>query len=412
MDRMSTTPEIRFAAAVDTAASATAADVDTADAVALLRALVRAPSPNPPGDEGAVQAVARAYLERIPGVTVEDHGVNARRPMLVATLHGKAPGRTLVFAGHVDTVPVGDGWTRDPFGGEVEHGRLYGRGASDMKGGVAGMLVALRRLAALRDRWSGSVVVHVVPDEEPGGQEGAEVLLAKGLISGDAVIVTEPSELRVFRAQKGNIFAAARITGRSAHGSMPEHGDNAISRAVRLAVDLEERLAPRLRTRSHSLLGSATLSVNTIAGGTRTNVVPDDCVLTIDRRIVPGESLEDARAELEAFVGDRAQITYEHAGAAFDTPEDHWLVRAAVEAVGEVHGSDPPIGGLVGSSDARYYASGAGIPTIIVGPGSMDQAHVPDEWVDVRLLGMSVELYRRLALKLLGPSHTNGSGPS
>jgi acetylornithine deacetylase/succinyl-diaminopimelate desuccinylase family protein len=332
--------------------------------------------------------------------------------MLVATRHGRRPGRTLLFSGHVDTVPFGDGWTRDPVGGEVEDGRLYGRGASDMKGGVAGMLVALRRLAAVRESWSGSVVMHVVPDEEPGGQEGAELLLAQGLIAGDAAIVTEPSELRVFRAQKGNIFAAIRVTGRSAHGSMPQHGDNAVSRAVRLAIDLEERLAPRLRTRRHPLLGSATLSVNTIAGGTRTNVVPDECVLTVDRRIVPGETLADARAELEAFVGDRARITYEHAGAAFDTPEDHWLVRAAVEAVRQVHGFDPPIGGLVGSSDARYYASGAGIPTIIVGPGAMDQAHVPDEWVDVERLGLSVRLYRRLALSLLGPASANGSARS
>lgn len=398
--------------ALDTAAPARAAAVDTAEAVDLLRALVRAPSPNPPGDERAVQAVARAYLEAIPGVTIEDHGVSAARPMLVATLRGRKPGCTLLFSGHVDTVPFGDGWTRDPLGGEVEDGRLYGRGASDMKGGVAGMLVALRRLAAVRESWSGSVVVHVVPDEEPGGQQGAELLLAKGLIAGDAAIVTEPSQLRVFRAQKGNIFAAIRVTGRSAHGSMPQHGDNAVSRAVRLAVDLEEQLAPRLRTRRHPLLGSATLSVNTIAGGTRTNVVPDECVLTVDRRIVPGETLADARAELEAFVGDRAEITYEHAGAAFDTPEDHWLVRAGVEAVRQVHGFDPPIGGLVGSSDARYYASGAGIPTIIVGPGSMDQAHVPDEWVDVHRLGLSVRLYRRLALSLLGPAPANGSAPS
>jgi succinyl-diaminopimelate desuccinylase len=397
--------------ALDSAASARAAALDTAEALELLRALVRAPSPNPPGDERAVQAVVRAYLEAIPGVAVEDHGVSAARPMLVATLHGRGPGRTLLFGGHVDTVPFGDGWTRDPVGGDVEGGRLYGRGASDMKGGVAGMLVALRRLAAVRESWSGSVVVHVVPDEEPGGQEGAELLLAKGLIAGDAAIVTEPSELRVFRAQKGNIFAAIRVRGRSAHGSMPQHGENAVRRAARLAIDLEERLAPRLRTRRHPLLGGATLSVNTIAGGTRTNVVPDECVLTVDRRIVPGETLDDARAELEAFVGDRGQITYEHAGAAFDTPEDHWLVRAGVEAVRQVHGGDVPIGGLVGSSDARYYAAGAGIPTIIVGPGSMEQAHVPDEWVDVQRLGLSVRLYRRLALSLLGPSNANGSTP-
>jgi acetylornithine deacetylase/succinyl-diaminopimelate desuccinylase family protein len=375
---------------------------DTAEAVELLQRLVRAPSPNPPGDERVVQEVARSYLEAIPGVTVEDHGVSPSRPMLVARLPGARPGRTIVFGGHVDTVPTGDGWTRDPFGGEVEAGRLYGRGASDMKGGVAGMLVALRRIAQAPRTWAGEVVVHVVPDEEPGGQQGAELLLRRGLLVADAAIITEPSELCVYRAQKGNIFAAARVHGRSAHGSMPERGDNAISRAARLIVDLEERLSARIGDRVHPLLGPATLSVGTIAGGRRTNVVPDECVVTIDRRVVPQERLDAAVAELEEFIGDRAQLTVEHAGAAFDTAESHWVVRAAVDAVGAVRGAAMPIGGLVGSSDARYYADGAGIPTIIVGPGSMTQAHVRDEWVDVRLLGQSVEVYRRIAMSLLG----------
>jgi succinyl-diaminopimelate desuccinylase len=397
---MATTPDL----------AAAGLGADTNDAVALLQALVQAPSPNPPGDEHAVQAVAREYLEATPGVVVEDHGVRPERPMLVATIQGSAPGSTIIFGGHVDTVPVGEGWTCDPFGGALQDGRLYGRGASDMKGGVAGMLVALRRLAALRAHWSGTIVVHVVPDEEPGGQEGAELLLANGLIAADAAIITEPSELGVFRAQKGNMFAAARLTGRSAHGSMPEHGDNAISRAARLVIDLEDRFAPRLAERRHPLLGAATLSVGTIAGGRRTNVVPDECVITIDRRIVPGEVLEAVTAELEAFVGDRAEISYEHLGAPFDTPEDHWLVQAAIGAVETVRGFCPPVGGLVGSSDARYYAVGAGIPTIIVGPGSMGQAHVPDEWVDVDLLGRSVGVYRELALALLGGRPRDDSG--
>lgn len=388
--------------------SAPTAAADQAEAVELLQALVRAPSPNPPGDERAVQEVVRTYLEAIPGVVVADHGVSPRRPMLVATLRGGTPGRTIIFGGHVDTVPAGDNWTRDPFGGEVEDGRLYGRGASDMKGGVAGMLVALRRLAAIRETWSGELVVHVHPDEEPGGQEGAQILLRDGHIAGDAAIITEPSELRVFRAQKGNVFAAARVRGRAAHGSMPEQGDNAIMRAARLAVDLEERLAPRLMERRHELLGPATLSIGTIEGGRRTNVVPDECVFTIDRRVVPSETLEDVMAELELFVGDRAELICEHAGAAFDTSADHWLVRAAEKAVNSVRGFSPPMGGLVGSSDARYYADGAGIPTVIVGPGSMSQAHVDDEWIDVKLLGESVEVYRRLALLLLGGSSDDG----
>jgi acetylornithine deacetylase/succinyl-diaminopimelate desuccinylase family protein len=372
------------------------------EVVDLLRDLVGADSQNPPGDERSVAAIARGYLDGIPGVVVEDVGVAPERPMIVATLEGGGDGRRLLFGGHLDTVPIGDGWTRDPFGGKVDEGRLYGRGASDMKGGIAGFLVALRLLADERDRWRGTIVCHLVPDEEPGGQLGAELLLQRGLLRGDAAVIAEPSELTVYRAQKGNLFAALRLTGRGAHGSMPERGDNAISKAARLVVDLEERLRPRLAERRHDLLGSATLSIGTIHGGRRTNVVPDECVVTVDRRVLPGESLDEACRELEAFVDGRAEIAYEHVGASFETAADHWLVEAAQRAVTEVRGRAMPLGGLVGSSDARFYADGAGIPTILLGPGSMEQAHVPDEWVDVELLERSVEVYRRLAHAVLG----------
>ncbi len=367
------------------------------EVVELLQELIRAESENPPGDERAVQAVVCRYLADIPFVEVEVLERTSRRPIVVATLPGN--GKTLLFGGHVDTVPAGDGWTVDPFAGELRNGRLYGRGAADMKGGVAGILVALRRLA--RRPLRGTVVVHVVPDEEPGGELGAGLLFAEGRMVGDAAVIAEPSGLSVFRAQKGNIFAALRTTGRSAHGSMPEHGDNAVSKAIRLAVDLEERFVPRLASRAHPLVGSATLSVGTIRGGARTNVVPDECVVTVDRRLVPGERSEDAMRELEEFVGDRAEVAYEHVGAAFETPEDHPLVQAALVAGERVLGRRPAIGGLVGSSDARFYAASAHIPTIIVGPGTMDQAHVPDEWVEVELLERSVALYEQLALELL-----------
>jgi acetylornithine deacetylase/succinyl-diaminopimelate desuccinylase-like protein len=306
------------------------------EALGLARELVRAPSPNPPGHEVAVQRVARAYLDDIPGVEIEERGSSPDRPMLVATLEGRRDGPTIILGGHVDTVPVADGWTRDPFEGEISDNRLYGLGASDMKGGVAAIMVALRRLAA--DPPGATVVLHLVPDEEPGGQFGAEMLLDAGQIVGDAAIIAEPSELRVFCAQKGNLFAAIHLRGRAAHGSMPENGVNAISAALRLGVDLEERLAPMLRSRSHALVGPASLSIGTISGGRRTNVVPDECTLTVDRRLVPGESADEAIAELERFVGSRASVSVEHAGAAFETREDHWLVRHASSAIEAVTG--------------------------------------------------------------------------
>ena len=372
------------------------------DVTSLLQRLIRAPSPNPPGNEAAVQSVVREYLESIPGVDVTELSRAADRPIVLARIDTGRAGPTVAFSGHVDTVPVGEGWTRDPFAAEIDGGRMYGRGASDMKAGVAAILVALRVLAAGRRAMpGGAVVAHIVPDEEPGGEFGSAVLLREGLISANAAIVAEPSELAVFRAQKGNIFAAIRIRGRAAHGSMPEKGVNAISAAARLVVDLEAQLAPRIRTHRHTLLGSSSLSVGTIHGGRRTNVVPDECVVTVDRRLMPDESLESALKELEEFVGSRGTVCVEQTGAAFDTPEDHWLVGAAIGASERVLGVPAVIGGLNGSSDARFYADGAGIPTIILGPGTMSQAHVADEHVVIAQLPAAVRIYEQLARSLL-----------
>ena len=381
------------------------------DVVELTQALVRAASPNPPGDERAVQDVVLAYLRRIPGVRIDVIEARAHRPIVVGTLEGAQPGRRILFSGHVDTVPAGDGWTRDPFGGEVSGDRLYGRGASDMKGGVAAFLVALRRLAQRRSELAGTVVVHVVPDEEPGGVLGAKVLLDRGLIVGDAAIVAEPSELAVYTAQKGNIFASVRVAGRSAHGSMPDRGVNAITAAARLINDLESRLAPHVSAATHPLVGAATLSVGTINGGRATNIVPDECTFTLDRRLLPGQSANAAFAELERFIDGRGSVSIDNAGASFETPGDHWLVTTAMEAVGDVTGRTPRIGGLVGSSDARFYADGAGIPTIIVGPGAMSQAHVADEHVETKCLRLCVDVYERLVYLALDASEEAGRHP-
>ena len=264
-----------------------------------------------------------------------------------------------------------------------------------MKAGVAAVLVALGELARRPERWGGTVVAHLVPDEEPGGELGAQALLRAGRIRGDYALVAEPSELRVNRAQKGNVFAALRLAGRAAHGSMPHNGDNAIVAASRLVVDLEERLAPRLAERTHPLVGAATLSVGRIRGGRATNVVADTCTVSVDRRLIPGETVDGALAELDRFVAGRARLEVENAGEPFETPEDAPLVRAARAAVEAVTGSTAACGGLVGGSDARVYANGAGIPTILVGPGSMDQAHVADEWVAVEEVYTAVRGVRR-----------------
>ena len=231
---------------------------DTAEAVELLQALVRAPSPNPPGHERAVQDVARAFMKATPGVT--RRGSRDQRRSTDARRHAtRAPRRvrTIIFGGHVDTVPVGDGWTRDPFGGEVDGGpalRARGERHEGRRRRHARRAAPSRPHAPRRGRVRSSSTSS--PTRSRAAMRAPSCCRGGACIVGDAAIITEPSELCVFRAQKGNIFAAARVRGRSAHGSMPERGDNAISRAARLVVDLEERLAPRLAERRHELLGS------------------------------------------------------------------------------------------------------------------------------------------------------------
>lgn len=381
-----------------------AVDARAGELVELLQALIRLPTVNPPGD-GYEDFVAylQARLDALGYATEVHHappelaplGEGRPRPNLLATLR-TGPGPTVHLNGHYDVVPAGHDWTRDPFGGELAGGWIYGRGAADMKSGLAAQIIAAEALRATG--FSGTLVHSAVPDEETVGVRNAGMgwLVEQGLVQADAVIITEPfGPDGVGIGHKGAIWGEITLHGRQAHGSSPRLGVNAVEAMARYLATLERDLRPRLdsRTTSHGVTPDeprSTLSFDTINGGVATNIVPDRCTVTFNRRLVPGEDLDTARAELLAPLdGQRYEYRELYATEPVLVSEDEPVVRAACAAVREL-GLEPRILISAGSDDQRFVVNGAGITnSLVYGPGTTALSHVADERIAVEdlLLG-------------------------
>jgi acetylornithine deacetylase len=356
-------------------------------AVGLLRDLVAIDSVNPslvPGAAGEL-AIARRVADemRASGLTVEIREAAPGRPNVIGTLEGRAPGRALMFCGHTDTVGVA-GMTR-PFEPETRDGRLYGRGAQDMKGGVAAMLSAARSLAEGGGLARGRVIVAAVVDEEHSSL-GADALVTTH--RADAAVVTEPTGLDVAIAHKGFQWVSVETRGRAAHGSRPREGRDAILRMGRVLASLETLDRHLQNGSSHPLLGTASLHASLIHGGRELSSYPDRAWLEFERRTLPGEpatvAFDEAVSILEMlrhadpeFDGDaRAAIgrdAYE-IDPASSLPGD--LVRAATAA-----GVHPRLTGMTFWTDAAILG-GAGIPAVLFGPGGAG-LHSTEEYVIV-----------------------------
>jgi acetylornithine deacetylase len=354
--------------------------------VALLRDLVAIDSVNPslvPGAAGEL-AIARRVADemRASGLTVEILEAAPGRPNVIGTLAGRAAGRTLMFCGHTDTVGVA-GMAR-PFEPEVRDGRLYGRGAQDMKGGVAAMLSAARTLAGA-GLAAGRLVVAAVVDEEHSSI-GADALALTH--RADGAVVTEPTGLDVAVAHKGFQWVSVETRGRAAHGSRPREGRDAILRMGRVLAGLEA-LDRRLQAGpAHPLLGTGSLHASLIHGGRELSSYPDRAWLEFERRTLPGESITAAHGEvvaiLEALHAEDPEFDAE-AKAAFGrdayeidpaSPLPGDLVRAATAS-----GSAPRLTGMTFWTDAAILG-GAGIPSVLFGPGGAG-LHSTEEYVIV-----------------------------
>jgi acetylornithine deacetylase len=353
--------------------------------LSLLRDLVAIDSVNPslvPGAAGEAAIAARIAGElNAIGLDVEVREVRPGRPNVVGVLEGRGPGRALMLCGHLDTVSV-EGMTA-PFDPVERDGRLYGRGAQDMKSGIAAMIGAARALVGTLAR--GRLVIAAVADEEYASI-GAEALVERW--TADAAVVTEPTDLQIAVGHKGFSWVEIETRGRAAHGSRPRDGRDAILRMGRVLQRLE-RLDRELQARPpHPILGTGSLHASLVSGGRELSSYPDRCVLQLERRTVIGESDDRAIEEVRAILADLAREDAEFEGSArqtfsrrpYEIPAGHELVRALADIVRGL-GREATIGGMSFWTDAAILGH-AGIPSLLFGPGGAG-LHSTEEYVRI-----------------------------
>ncbi len=391
------------------------AQIDDEAVIEFHRALVRIPSVNPPGDVREAIDRCRMPLEETGFATRLESNLEIM-PNLIAT-YESGPGPVVGFNAHLDVVPIGErsAWEHDPFGAEIENGRIYGRGAGDDKGSVAAQVMAAIALKRSGVPITGTLVVNEVADEEVGGVHGAALMVEGNHFPPDFMIVGEQTMNEVALGEKGSAGSRIIVHGRTAHGALPWEGANAIEAMAEIIVALRKNYWPVVATRTNPYFHPSSASVNMISGGVKSNVVPDRAEIIIDRRLVPGEDPIAVRAELaeiareavQGMSGIRVEFDDPLAGCmASLQPEDSPLVQAMVGANGAL-GLSTNLRGFSMATDGRFFAA-RGVPTIIYGPGDPKLAHIPDEWVGIDEILQATRAYALTALALLSPVSTAG----
>lgn len=408
--------------------------------VELTQDLVRIPTINPPGE--GYEPCAYLLGERLirSGFDVEyvrakgEIGDSDRYPRtnIIARREGRGPGPTVHFNGHIDVVEAGLGWTDDPFSGSVRDGRVYGRGTCDMKGGIAASVIALEAILTEGIAFDGAVEISGTVDEESGGFAGVAHLAHKGFFSKprvDHVIIPECLNVdRICIGHRGVWWAEIETFGKIAHGSMPFLGDCAIRHMGAVMRAMEEQLLPTLATRRTGMpvvpegARRSTLNIAAIHGGLPEHIdglpspnVPDRCKLLLDRRFPIEEELGDVKAEVVAILDDltrsrpgfRYKVTDVMEVMPTLTPEDADVVRAVADGISRVLGKPPELIVSPGSYDQKHiHRIGHLKECLAYGPGILDLAHQPDEYVEIDHLVASAKVMAASALRLLGvPFH-------
>ncbi|MET1102288.1 MAG: M20 family metallopeptidase [Pyrodictiaceae archaeon] len=395
--------------------------------IKILSDLVSIPTVNPPGKDYDKMA---GYLEDLLsryGISVKVHEVPrsvvekyypdyADHPRYIVIARLGSKGKILHFNGHYDVVPAGQGWSHDPFKPVVEGGKLYGRGSTDMKGGIAAAITTFIAFAEAGVEPPGVLEASFTPDEETGGQTGVLYMLEAGLAKPDYAVVAEPSGLdKIWIGNKGAVWATIEVYGKQAHGSTPWLGVNAFEKMVELAYLMIKELKPRIESKKSKYdygdpnAAKATINIGgEVSGGAKTNIVPGFYSFSIDRRVIPEETADEAAKEIIDFVeeakkrieGLNARVVIRSKFNATVVDPDKPIVVKAKEAAREVLGKEPSTVVCIGGLDTRYFQE-RGIEAITYGPGKDELAHMADEYVEVDDLPKMAKIYARLAFKLL-----------
>ena len=377
------------------------------DPVLFLQSLIQCNTVNRQGDERALAAILSEALRAAGNVEISEYPIEQGRCNLIARLRSDRPGPRVVLSGHLDTVPVGNvPWRHDPFSADIVDGKLYGRGAVDMKSGLAALLYAFLRIARQESgTWGGELIFAATSAEETGA-EGAKLMVESGQLPVfDTMIIAEPTNNQLVVTHKGVLWIRVISHGKAAHGSMPTAGVNAISRMLPLYTRLSERLRWEL---THPLLGSASAAATMLRAGVQPNVIPDRCELTFDIRSLPGQDHESImkvfRAEIQALTDADPDCRFELEVLldlpALATAPGSPAVEAALDILQQNLGRPAHVQG------AQYFTDGSvfqriGGDVLIMGPGSPSLAHQVDEYVHVDDYLAAIDVYHKILLKLL-----------
>jgi succinyl-diaminopimelate desuccinylase len=402
--------------------------------IEFLQRLVRIPTVNPPGENYADCAALigeklREFQYQVRYVEADGLPECSRefpRVNVIGRMDGGRPRPTLHFNGHLDVVPAGAGWTVDPFAAVIREGKMYGRGVTDQKAGIAASIFAAEAIRRAGLEFNGSIEQSATVDEESGGFAGVAYLASKGYVSRDAVdyvVITEPLDYdRVCLGHRGVYWFEVVMRGRIAHGSMPFLGVSAIDRMARLVERIERELKPKLGRRRTRMpvepegARSATINVNSIAGGQsvdalQTPCVADLCRAIFDRRFLIEERFEEVRDEMvqliEAVRAEDGDLMYDLndlmvVHPTMTAPESD-LVQTMTQAIITAVGRRPPLIASPGTYDQKHFARLAEIEQCIAyGPGILNLAHQPDEYCEIEHLILSCKAMAIAAIRLLG----------
>ncbi|UCD77467.1 MAG: M20 family metallopeptidase [Desulfobacterales bacterium] len=365
------------------------------NALSLTRDLLSFHTINPPGQERQCAQYLGKLLED-GGFKVASYEFDEGRTSLVARLEAGPDRSPICFSGHLDTVPLGaKSWSKDPFSGVVDGDRVYGRGASDMKSGIAAMVVASLRLGKVLKN-SGGITLVFTAGEETGSLGASHLAGLKNVLGKcGALVVGEPTSNYPLVGHKGSLWLEIQTTGITAHGSMPERGDNAIYKAVDAVAKLREfdfNISP------HPFLGAPTLNVGTIAGGLNINSVPDRATVGVDIRTIPDLPNDDVYDKIKSYLGEEVTIRrVVDVGSVTTDPEDEWI-QTVFEIIESFQQERPVARGVAYFTDASILTPAFNNPpTVILGPGEPAMAHKTDEFCHISKIEEAAEIYFELA---------------
>lgn len=372
----------------------------------ILREIVSKPSINPPGDEIKVVEYIKDLLVEM-NLEPEYQWVLPNRPNILAKIKGEEAGPNLLFLGHTDVVPIEnpDTWKFDPWSGHIEGERLYGRGSSDMKGGIAAFLAAMEAIQLSDIKLKGDTIFAGVIDEEVSGK-GTIHLVDSGFVKQiDAAIVGEPSKMEIEIAHRGTCWLEVSTQGIPAHGSLPHKGVNAI---IKMCKFLERLFQVGFRFKSHDLLPDPSINVGKISGGIKINIVPSICEALIDIRIVPGMSREDVVAPIQELINElkvedpefKAEIKITQFRKPFQIDRNEQIVQTISRSAQKILGKKIKLSGFPAYTDAGFIHNMAKKPVVVFGPG--EQAHTDNESIIIENVVNASKIYAMTILDFCG----------